>query len=221
MKRNLTTMNHVPGCPLDAEQKSELFARVLGDYDRWIVLNYLKVNRTPIAGAHPWVPIGLELFGELVALALQHARPTPALEEWDARLKQRVCRKPAHHRFVDAGCGTGMTLKLACEIGQQMGKPVEAEGVELQDGMVQYAAKRGFIIHQGDLREFDYRPYNIVYLYQPMAALQDAMTGILDSLRPGAAIIAVVQEETWTSRTSFKVLYKNRGIAVALREEQG
>jgi hypothetical protein len=163
------------------------------------------------------VPIGLDLFVELVALALQHAAPTPPTEEWDARRNERVT-KPAHYRFVDAGSGTGMTLHLAREVGQLLGKSVEAEGVELLGSMVQYARKRGFTIHACDLRDFDYRPYNVVYLYLPMQRMSDVMDRIRATVLPGTVIIAVVSGEIWTGRAGFRVLYQHRSVAVALRE---
>jgi SAM-dependent methyltransferase len=211
-------MNYVPGCPLDSVQKSHLFAQMLGNYDRWVMMNYLKVNRAPLPEAHPWVPIGLELFTELVALALQHAQPTPAVEAWDDRLKQ-ISRKPAHYRFVDAGCGTGMTLQLAREIGHHMGKLVEVEGIELQEDLVRYAGRRGLTVFQRDLSEFDYSPYDIVYVYQPMKCMSAIMDRIRAGVRPGAVIIAVVHGQDWSAQQAFKVLFQTRGIAVALRED--
>jgi SAM-dependent methyltransferase len=210
-------MNHIPDCPLDAAQKSALFAELLGDYDQWVVRNYIKANQAPVEGARPCIAVPLELFAELTALALQHAEPTPAVEERDARTKSMICKRPAHYRFVDAGCGTGMTLQVVEAVGRALGKSVVAEGVELQESMVEYARKRRCTVHRRDLRTFDFRPYDVVYIYHAMLDMKPLLPGILDQLRPGAVIIAVILAGEWAERADYQVLYRKQGTIVAER----
>ena len=134
-------------------------------------------------GAYPDIPIGPSEFIEHL-----HAARRVALA--------RKTRQPL--RFLDVGCGSGLTVLLASELFD------EAVGIEIDPGYVSAATEmlrraevpNGRIEHADALLFEDYGAYDIIYFFRPLRdidLLRQLERRILAQARPGTILIAPYQ----------------------------
>lgn len=94
-------------------------------------------------------------------------------------------------RFIDAGCGIGTKCFLAAQAG------FDAEGIERVPAFVAEAHRLGVRAVQADVRDWDFSPYDVVYVNHPLACGEgcddEAVLEhhIHETMRSGAALIAV------------------------------
>lgn len=76
--------------------------------------------------------------------------------------------------FIDCGCGPGEKVFLA-KYGAEVASATGIEYNEMTYNMGRFFLRRtdGCTLIHGDAFEFDFRPYNLVYLYRPIADLDN------------------------------------------------
>lgn len=170
-------------------------SRVLG----WAFRDLLRCVWPPEDDAPPggfrYIPIRPDHFCELLDLAVALCPGTP---------------RPV---FCDAGCGPGVNVKLASLMGR-----VVAHGVELNRPLVDFA--RGYsncMIHEADIRTFDYSPYDLVYWYRPLRDGYDEwLQHVVACVRPGAVLITA--GFAWTGpMDGVRVVHRLNGSEVLVK----
>ena len=128
----------------------------------------------------------------------------------------KVLGKKKKLKFIDVGCGLGAKVHLAK-------LHFDSYGIELNTDYHRIASEintpREFFKHgryktlQGkqrifneDALKFDYKPYDVVYFFQPLcqAALQKKLEKrIFDTIRPGSVVIPIYSQSTFPSFMRF------------------
>jgi SAM-dependent methyltransferase len=122
---------------------------------------------SPIPGCFGWEPYSLESFSELLAIA--------ASRNFLAS-------------FLDAGAGIGTKVIRATHYG------LIASGIDLVPEFLAEAARIGADVQYGDVREWDYSLYGIVYVNHPLIDQDEEAQlefAIHDGMASGSVLVAV------------------------------
>ncbi len=137
-------------------------------FSGWFIVHYLWLSYSAIMGA-PYVPSKAD---ELAAV-LAHARLTPA------------------DTFLDVGCGDGRVVLTAISTYGVTGTGVDINPVLIRTARAQ-AREQGIsaTFQTGNIKNVDYAPYSVIYLYLLPQLIQQITTRILAQTAPGTLVIS-------------------------------
>ena len=136
-------------------------------------------SRAPSEGSYEYVPLNLS---QLIPI-LQDAYG----------FSIRRCGQHKRSKFLDAGCGIGMTLEMARQIGFWPVSGLELDKTCLTRAKLLFGNRTG-ILHQNILTYNGYGEYDVIYFYCPFAinSRQVAMEKrIADQMKVGAIVVPV------------------------------
>ena len=142
---------------------------------------------------------------------------TRVREEKKRRCIQLIGKYVSTGRFLSVGCGDGVELGIARELGW------EAEGYDVDPGTTAEVSKRtGAVVHSGDFADLDpgVALFDVVYMDQVIEHLKnpnDYLTKITTLLRPGGVLFLGMPNLTSLSNRT-KTLTGKLGLR---REKRG
>lgn len=151
-------------------------------------------NKAPAKGSYSYIPFQPIQFLKLIDAAMKHV--VLPVKKTMAKTKPMTPPKPVC-RFVDAGCGIGLTVRMANLLMREEPKfKFVAEGVELQKPLVDFAKRYmawNANIHHENIFDFDFKPYNVVYFYRPIAddkIWHEWLDYLVKTVRKGTVLIS-------------------------------
>jgi SAM-dependent methyltransferase len=102
---------------------------------------------------------------------------------------RQIKRLPYYTKFIDAGCGIGLTLDFAKDMG------FKTYGVEHSQKLAAEARSRNHKVFEEDIMKFDFSPYEIVYAYRPLKdSWPQFMLKVSNEAKVGTILISATGE---------------------------